>query len=168
MIIEKSNVNDLSIHMELYHQAITFQHALGHVNWIGFNDKAVLEEIQAGQQYKIIVDGQVACVFLLTTSDPIIWQEKNKDAAIYIHRIATNPEYRGQNFVNKIIDYVKIIARKDHKAFIRMDTTAGNERLNRYYEKCGFTIVDIIDLIGTADMPTHYHNNSFILFEMIV
>lgn len=168
MRIEKSSIQDLATHMKFYDMAIAYQHALGKVNWLGFDEKAVLEEIEAGQQYKIVIEEQIACVFLLTTSDPIIWNEKNEEPAIYIHRIATNPAFRGQNFVVKIIDYVRIIAKKDQKKFIRMDTTAGNERLNRYYEQCGFSIVDIIALEGTTDMPAHYRNNSFTLFEMKV
>ena len=168
MIIEKSCISDLSAHMELYHKAIAFQRSVGNANWIGFDDQAVLKEIESELQYKIVIDGKIACVFLLTTSDPIIWKEKDADPAIYIHRIATNPDFRGQNFVQKIIDFVKDLAIKEHKTFIRMDTTAGNDRLNDYYKKCGFTIVDTISIQGTADMPTHYQNNLFTLFEMNV
>lgn len=168
MRIEKSSIEDLVAHMELYDKAIAYQHALGKVNWLGFEERTVLEEIRRGQQYKIVIDKQVACVFLLADSDPIIWEEKNKDPAIYIHRIATNPLFRGQNFVVKIIDFVKIIAKQKQKEFIRMDTTAGNERLNYYYEQCGFNIVATIALQGNTDMPAHYRNNSFTLFEMRV
>lgn len=168
MIIEKSTPHDLSVHMELYEQAIAYQHALGKVNWKGFDARAVLEEIKNGQHYKIVLDNQIACVFLLTTSDPIIWQEKDKDPAIYIHRIATNPLFRGQNFVIKIIAFVKDLARERRKFFIRMDTTTGNERLNQYYEKCGFTIVDVVRIKEAIDMPAHYQNNSFTLFEMLL
>lgn len=168
MRIEKSSIEDLVAHMELYDKAIAYQHALGKVNWLGFEERTVLEELRRGQQYKIVIDKQVACVFLLADSDPIIWEEKNKEPAIYIHRIATNPLFRGQNFVVKIIDFVKIIAKQKQKEFIRMDTTAGNERLNHYYEQCGFNIVATIALQGNTDMPAHYRNNSFTLFEMRV
>lgn len=168
MIIQKSSVSDLSTHMKLYRQAIAFQHALGNVNWIGFEDDAVLQEIKAEQQYKILVGGQVACVFLLATSDPLLWQEKNEQPAIYIHRIATNPDFRGQHFVIKIVSFVKSLARREGKKYIRMDTTAGNERLNRYYEHCGFSIVNTIVIHEAIDMPAHYQNNSFTLFEMSV
>ena len=168
MRIEKSSIEDLVTHMELYDQAIAYQHALGKVNWLGFEECLVLKEIEAGQQYKIVMDKQIACVFLLADSDPIIWQEKNDIPAIYIHRIATNPFFRGQNFVVKIIEYVKIIAKQEQKEFIRMDTTAGNKRLNHYYKQCGFNIVATIALQGNTDMPAHYRNNSFTLFEMKV
>lgn len=166
MIIEKSTFHDLSTHMKLYDEAIAYQQVLGNENWKGFDAKTVLEEIEKGQHYKIVIDEQIACVFLLTTSDPIIWKEKDKDPAIYIHRIATNSDFRGQAFVLKIIAFVKDLARQEHKNFIRMDTTAGNERLNQYYERCGFMIVDVIAIKEAIDMPAHYQNNSFTLFEM--
>jgi hypothetical protein len=39
-----------------------------------------------------LIDGQIACVWAVTFNDPEIWKN-DQDAAIYIHRIATNPDF---------------------------------------------------------------------------
>ena len=68
-----------------------------------FDRKMVENEIAEKRQFQLLIDGEIACVWAITFSDPQIWEERNKDRAVYIHRIATNPEYRGNIFTKNII-----------------------------------------------------------------
>ena len=74
----------------------------------------------------------------ITFSDAQIWEERNKDHAIYIHRIATNPNFRGNNFVQKIVDWAKIYAEKNDLQYRRLDTLGNNTRLIQHYKNAGF------------------------------
>ena len=52
------------------------------------------------------------CVWTVAFSDPLIWEEKNKDAAIYIHRIATNKKHRGHHYVKNIVTWALVPLKK--------------------------------------------------------
>jgi ribosomal protein S18 acetylase RimI-like enzyme len=168
MEIINSLPSDLTTHMLLYNHAIAYQRLLGIVNWLGFDEDVVLAEIKANKHWKILVEGEIACVFLLEENDPMIWGDKDADPSIYVHRIATNPKFRGQSFVKHIVDFVRVYAKRKNKQFIRMDTLSGNDKLNNYYISKGFKLVGVTTIGDASDMPAHYHNNSFVLFEMEV
>ena len=159
---------DIDRLFELYDAATLYQKTVGGLAWKGFDREPVLKEIEAGDQWKIMIDGQIAAVFLIAWSDPLIWKEKDQEDAIYIHRIAIDPLFRGQHFVKHIITWSKAYALEHGRSFLRMDTGAGNERLNNYYISCGFSYLGIVPIGDAGDLPAHYHNRSFSLFEMAI
>ncbi len=168
MKIENSTYNDLSAIFKLYEEGTAYQKKVAKKHWKGFERSMVEKEIEEQRQYKIIVDGQIACVFAITFSDPYIWQEKNSDPAIYIHRIVTNPAFHGQGFVKIIVEWAKNYAKQNGKLFIRMDTGSGNDKLNNYYIKCGFNYLGIIEIKEAENLPKHYIGGSSSLFEIKV
>ena len=117
---------------------------------------------------QLIIDGKIACVWATTFTDPLIWEEKNIDPSVYIHRIATNENYRGKNFVLNIVDWAKTYAVGNDKKFVRLDTTGFNEKLIAHYTKCGFTFLKLTKLKDTNSLPAHYHNADISLFELEV
>lgn len=168
MTILKCVPSDIDNIMHLYDLATTFQHTKNLRNtWQGFDKDVVVKEIEAGSHWKIIENDKIACVFLTVFSDPIIWAEKNNDSAVYIHRIATNPDFRGKGYVNHIISFCKNELNEIHPIeYIRMDTHAGNPRLNAYYERCGFSILGEAYTEEVPELPAHYQNEAFTLFEI--
>jgi GNAT superfamily N-acetyltransferase len=98
--------------------------------------------------------------------DPNIWGEKNKDPSIYIHRIVTHPDFRGNNYTLTIIDWAKEQAKVLGKRFIRMDTWGENVKLRDYYVKCGFTYLETITPQSTENLPSHYTCISLSLLEI--
>ncbi|WP_394674460.1 GNAT family N-acetyltransferase [uncultured Chryseobacterium sp.] len=97
---------------------------------------------------------------------PQIWKERNEDPALYIHRIATDPDFRGQNLVTEIVRWAKEYATRNNKVFIRMDTVGENKGLITYYEKCGFEFLRLSTLKNTEALPAHYSNATVCLFEI--
>ena len=93
-------------------------------------------------------------------------ERADSDPSVYIHRIATHPDFRGRNYVQKIVDWVIEFGKEKDLQFVRLDTTSGNEPLNQYYIKCGFTYKGISQIEWTADLPEHYKEGSFALFEI--
>lgn len=168
MKILQSKPADLDHIFQLYDAATAYQKKVGIRAWKGFETAMVENEIAEHRQYKIVIDGEIACIFLLTENDPLIWQEKDKDPSVYIHRIATNPKFRGKHFVKEIVKWVKQYAIEHQKKFVRLDTGSGNERLNNYYMSCGFNHLGIVKLKDTGNLPAHYKEGSFSLFEMTV
>jgi ribosomal protein S18 acetylase RimI-like enzyme len=166
MHIVNSTINDIDEIFSLYRIATGYQKTKLAVLWPEFERTLVEEEIKEKRQWKIIVNTKIACVFATTFSDPSIWEERDQQPSIYIHRIATNPDYRGNNFVNSIVDWAKVYAKENNKEFIRLDTVGENKGLIKHYQSCGFNFLGVFKLANTDGLPQHYHNASVSLFEI--
>ncbi|MCX6207855.1 MAG: GNAT family N-acetyltransferase [Bacteroidetes bacterium] len=166
MTIGNAEKEDISDIFRLYENARDFQKTKGSVLWPQFDKKLIETEISENRQWKILINNQIACVWATTFSDPEIWEERNADPSIYIHRIATNPSFRGQNLVEEIVKWSKRYAEDNGKEFIRMDTVGENKGLINYYQKCGFYFLGLSKLKDTDNLPAHYHNATVCLFQM--
>ena len=167
MKIKNSTISDLATIFELYDAATRYQIEKKIVTtWPKFNEKMVENEIAENRQFKLLIDNQIACVWAITFSDPEIWQERDNDSSIYIHRIATNSNFRGQNFVKIIIDWASQYCAEHNKKFIRMDTTGENTKLIAHYTNSGFDFLGLSQLTETTNLPAHYHNALVCLFEI--
>ena len=126
-------------------------------------------EIKEQRQWKIVENDEIVCIFVLTFSDALLWKEKDAQPAIYIHRIVTNPKFRGGFYVNDIIHWAKVYCKTHQKDFIRLDTWGDNQKLMDYYSKCGFNYLETISLTGanTIGLPVHY-KGTLALFEIAV
>ncbi|XLS29366.1 GNAT family N-acetyltransferase [Flavobacteriaceae bacterium M23B6Z8] len=163
--IGNSTVKDLPLIFKFYREAVVYQKPLFENHWPEFSKEMVLNEIKELRQFKLLIDKEVACIWAITFSDPEIWGDRDRNDAIYIHRIATHPKFRGQKFVEKILSWATFYARKHTKDFVRMDTVGKNEKLISHYQKCGFNYLGLRKLNQTANLPSHYHNAVVSLFE---
>ena len=165
--IQNSTIQDLDKIFVLYRLATAYQKAkfLGNI-WPVFDRNMVANEIKLQQQWKLIINDEIACIWATNFNDPQIWEEKDADPAVYIHRIATNPQFRGQHFVKAIVEWAKSYALVHQKRFIRLDTCGRNERLIRHYEDCGFSFLDIKVLKNPEGLPAHYVGAEVCFFEI--
>lgn len=166
--IQNSNLNDIDDIFRLYKIATDFQKTRFSIHWPEFDRELIETEISENRQWKIVSEGKIACVWATTFNDPQIWEEKNEDPSVYIHRIATNPDFRGQNLVGKIVKWAKNYALENKKQFIRMDTVGDNSGLINHYTKCGFEFLGLLKLKNTEGLPAHYNNATVSLFEMTI
>jgi ribosomal protein S18 acetylase RimI-like enzyme len=166
MEISNSTSNDINEIFRLYKIATDFQKTKFIVHWPEFENSLVETEIAENRQWKIEISGKIACVWATTFSDAQIWEERNEDPAVYIHRIATNPDFRGQNLVGHIVEWAKKYASDNKKKFIRMDTVGDNPGLISYYQKCGFEFLGLLKLNDTKGLPAHYDKATVSLFQM--
>ena len=168
MEIQNSKLEDIDIIYSLYKAATDMQIAKSAVPWPHIDKELIRQEIREKKQWKILINSRVACVFVTTESDPHIWLKRNKDPAIYIHRISTNPDFRGQYMVKDIVKWSIEYAENNNKKYIRMDTVGENHRLINYYKKCGFDFLGLSKLENTTGLPSHYHNATVCLFQIQV
>ena len=127
MEIENCTMKDIDEIFRLYKIASAYQQSKQSVVvWPEFERKLVETEIAENRQWKLIINNEIACVWATTFSDEQIWEERNADPAIYIHRIATNPDFRGNNFVAEIVKWAKEYAKENGKDFVRLDTLGNN------------------------------------------
>jgi ribosomal protein S18 acetylase RimI-like enzyme len=167
MEIINSTASDFDRIFELYDAAVAFQKTVFNKQWQGFEPDLIRKETSEDRQWKIIIDGEIACIFAITFEDKAIWAEKDADPSIYIHRIVTNPVFRGANFVKHIVAWAVPYARSMNKKYVRMDTWGDNEKLISYYQSCGFNFLGIITPDYTT-LPKHYEGITLSLFEIAV
>lgn len=145
MKIENCATTDISEIFRLYKIASEYQKLKKTVVvWPEFEKQLVETEIAENRQWKLIIDGEIACAWATTFSDEQIWEERNADAAIYIHRIATNPNFRGHNYVAIITEWAKDYAKSIGKNFVRLDTLGNNIKLIEHYTNVGFSFLGIL------------------------
>ncbi len=167
MKIENCTTNDIPEIFRLYNIAAAYQKSKQTVVvWPEFKQQLVETEVAENRQWKLVIDEEIACVWATTFSDEKIWEERNADAAIYIHRIATNPDFRGNNFVSIIVGWAKQYAKDNDKDFVRLDTLGNNTKLIEYYTNAGFNFLGMFELKNTEGLPDHYHNVPACLFEI--
>ncbi|TCN60914.1 GNAT family N-acetyltransferase [Flavobacterium circumlabens] len=162
----KTTKEDIDAVFDIYNEATAYQKTVNIKSWRGFEKSLIEKEIEENRHFIIREEDEIACTFVLTFNDLIIWKEAAADPAVYIHRIATNPKFRGRSYVKKIIEWVKTYAKENGKTYIRLDTHSGNERINKYYTSCGFDYKGISVIEWTAELPEHYKEGSFSLFEI--
>lgn len=167
MKIKNSTISDIESIFKLYATATSFQKKKFPGNqWPIFSRALVETEIKENRQWKLLINGELACIWAITFSDPQIWEDSNDDSAIYIHRIATNPKYRGQDLVARIVDWAKVYCAERQIAFIRMDTCGNNQKLIGHYTKCGFDFLGMAKLRNTSALPAHYKDADVCFFEI--
>ncbi|MDB9842556.1 GNAT family N-acetyltransferase [Polaribacter sp.] len=167
MTIKNSSISDIDAIFKQYLLASKYQQSKKKVIvWPNFDRKMVENEIAEKRQFQLLIDGEIACVWAITFSDPQIWEERNKDRAVYIHRIATNPEYRGNNFVHTIVKWAKTLAASEDLQFIRLDTLGENKKLIAHYKNVGFDFLGLFHLKDTSNLPEHYKKAAVSLFEI--
>ena len=165
MQIANSVENDIPKIFELYKLATDFQKLKFPDNqWPEFDKTVVINEINEKRQFKLLIDGEIACVWVISYSDPEIWQDDDGISSIFIHRIATNPNFRGNNYVQIIVDWAKEFAK--NKKYIRMDTCGENTKLIQHYKSCGFNFLGIKKLESALNLPAHYQNADVCYFEI--
>lgn len=167
MDIKNSTCEDIDSIFRLYQHAMDYQISKKTVVvWPHFKRELVTTEIAENRQWKLIINRTIVCVWAIAFSDPQIWEEKDKDSALYIHRIATHPEYRGQQLVSKIVDWAIDYAKAKNIHYVRLDTLGHNQRLIDYYQSAGFDFLGIFNLKNTSKLPAHYQNQPACLFEI--
>lgn len=166
MEIVNATSEDFEKIFDLYDKAIEFQKTVFDKHWLGFDTPLVNREIAENRLWKIVEDGRIACIFSVAYTDPMIWGEKSKDPAIYIHRIVTNPDFRGRGYARIITEWARTHAAENGLRFIRMDTWGDNQTLIDYYQTCGFSFLGLTTPEISDDLPKHYHGISLSLFEI--
>lgn len=92
-----SSLADMDLIFRLFDSAIAYQKQKGFELWPSFGRAMIEKEIEERRHWKIMQNDQVACILSVMYNDPIIWgPEKDKDPAVYLHRITIHPTFKGR------------------------------------------------------------------------
>jgi GNAT superfamily N-acetyltransferase len=166
MQIVNCTVADIPLMLHYYDLAREHQQKKSTQYWSSFDPAVVKTEVEEHRHWKIMEEDTIACIFLTMYDDPFIWGAKNADPSIYIHRIVTHPDFRGNNYTGRIVEWAKVQGKKTGKQFIRMDTWGDNPSLIGYYQRCGFALLDIVNPDSQGNLPAYYNCITLALLEM--
>src|SRR5688572_32367700 len=94
--VRNTVMQDLKEIFELFEHSIQYQEKKGYPVWKNYDKDAVIKDLTDKNQYKVVIDEQMAIVFSVCYTDGIIWRERERGDAVYLHRIVVNPEFKGQ------------------------------------------------------------------------
>ncbi len=162
MIFRKTTGADIAAVLSIYEDARETMAAKGIDQWTdGYPSEATLRaDIAAGESYVLAADdGSIMATSAVmhhgepcyTTIDGV-WLTENSDPAegdrIYttIHRIATAKDFRGRGLASRMIAEAMLLAQKEHKKSLRIDTHEDNRPMQGMLARSGFTYCGIIRL----------------------
>lgn len=161
------NNADIPQILSLYDQARRYQQEKYMVVWPEFLASVIQDEIAEQKQFKILINDEIACNWAITMQDPFIWEEKENDDAIYIHRLCTNAKYRGLNLSHHMVTWAIAYVKSINRKFVRLDTLGLNDGLIKHYTSIGFDYLGPVTLSNTTHLPQHYQQESIcLLFEI--
>lgn len=166
MEIVNSSAGDIDFIFQLFDAAIEYQSRKGYNLWPRFERKLIETEIQEKRHWKIVEDNEIVCAFSVLYSDPLIWEGRDHEPSVYLHRIVINPEFKGKQIMLLIREWAVQHATQNSKKFVRMDTWGNNETLRNYYISCGFNYIGQQHLKEIKGLPPHYGGSELSLFEI--
>jgi len=162
----KSTIADIDTIFSLYDDAVAYQKTVFNKHWQEFERSLIEREIAEGRQWKIVKGNDVVCIFAIDFNDALIWGAKDLQPSVYLHRIVTNPDFRGNNFIQDIITWSVHFGKSNDKEFVRMDTWGDNPPLIAYYVKSGFQHTGFTTPEISNTLPKHYEGITLALFEI--
>lgn len=165
MKVDVATPADLPAIRSAYADGRAKQSTIGAPPWPEFPDDAILAEINSGALHTVFDGESFVGVFTAIFNDKEIWGARERDAHIYLHRIARSSSYRGAGLVDAVIAWA--IARAEARGLegLRLDTWGSNDKLLDYYGKRGFTLVEVRRIPIDSPLAENYRGNSFALLE---
>ena len=72
--------------------------------------------------------------------DHTLWEDADTASAIYLHRLAINRDFAGEQLGTKMMGWVETGILLKGKACIRLDCVANNPALNTFYQRQGYQL----------------------------
>ena len=161
-----ATLNDTPLIFSLFERAIQYQKSNQYIGWNSFDKDFIMSDIKQGLLYKILDGDHVLCIFCVCYTDKLIWRDREKGDAIYLHRIVLNRDFQGVKIFRTVLDWALEGIRKQKLRFVRMDTWAGNTKLINYYKSYGFKFIENYTTGDTADLPVQHRNLNVALLEL--
>jgi hypothetical protein len=163
--IVNASPDDINTIYDLFEAAIQFQKNNQYIGWNQYDTHRIQEDVNNGLLFKVTEQDNILCIFSICYDDRLIWREREKGDAMYVHRIVVNQVFKKQKMFPIILDWVTAFALKNNLKFIRMDTWADNEKLIGYYKSHGFAYIETYTTPDTTALPVQHRNLTVALLE---
>ncbi len=163
--ITNASPEDLTVVYQLFEEAIEFQRKNNYIGWNTYDKAFIKSDVENQLLFKMVFNNEIAIIFSICFSDLLIWREKEKGDAVYLHRIVLNRKFSGQKLFQKVFEWSKKFAVQNNLKYIRMDTWAQNDKIIDYYKSYGFTFIQNYKTSSTEDLPVQHRDLNVSLLQ---
>jgi Acetyltransferases len=97
-----------------------------------------------------LLDEEVVGGFVLIDRDERRWPGHEADKAYYLHKFVISPDFSGQGFADKALDWAAGFAAAKGKDFLRLNYEESRPKLAELYRRHGFEPVSAQEQVGGA------------------
>jgi GNAT superfamily N-acetyltransferase len=151
MTIRPATSADIPALLDLIKRVVPQMQAAGNFQWNEYypNEAVFSEDIDKQQLWVATVDDQLAGVAALTEDQEPEYAQAGMDLserAIVTHRLAVNPDFRGQGVAAALLQQAEQLALDRGIACLRVDTNSENQATQRLFPKLGYQYAGEITL----------------------
>ncbi|GAB3434175.1 GNAT family N-acetyltransferase [Flindersiella endophytica] len=163
-ILEPANPGDAEALAALRDEAAAWLLEQGYVQWIPgeFDAERYARSIDQDEVLVVRDDGQIVATVTVASNDELIWADRHRPDAVYIHRLIVARSRSGRGLGTAVLREVERRARARGRRLLRLDIVELNADLAAYYERHGFRPV------GRQHYPPHLGFHPSLLMEKIV
>lgn len=159
MLIKKALESDLALLLSVVKSCGQNLIEQGIFQWNeNYPSKEVLQNDIALQQiWKLeLANRMVGLIVLTEIADSeyqqVKWLTKNQQN-LYIHRLAVHPNFQGQGYAQKLMDFAEKYAKENGYNSIRLDTFSQNKRNQHFYEQRNYIKLESIYFPNQSAFP---------------
>lgn len=167
-IITPATENDLRHVFQLFEEAIQYQKRNNYIGWNNYDKNFIREDVQKGFLFKILCNDGILGIFSICYDDKLIWREREKGEALYLHRIVSNRQFQGIKIFDIVLAWAVEHIRHKGLKYVRMDTWAENFKLIDYYQTHQFKVLENYKTPDTINLPLQHRNLNVALLELKV
>ena len=141
LAIRQAQPSDAAIVEAMFVEAAQWVDALGEVMWETgeLAPERIAVEIDAGQFYIAMADGDPAGVIRFQLEDTLFWPDLPSDhTSAFVHRLAVRRRYKGQGISTALLRWAIDHARTLGRSHLRLDCDKSRPKLMALYEGVGF------------------------------
>ena len=102
-----------------------------------------------------MIDGELACAFILQWTDANYWLNAPKYEAAYLHKFCVRRKFAGMGMTKLVTEAIRAECLKRGIRYIRLDTGLDEKVVRKIYLSAGYKIVDIIDYPNGRSMALY-------------
>ena len=160
-MIRKAKLNDLR---EIKKLTEACAKALQQQNIFQWNEhypslEKLQNDIEKQELYVLEAENTIISIIVLTSKMDEVYRNINwlskTGNNLYVHRLATRPEFWGKGFARKMMDFAEEFAKNKNFTSIRLDTFSENIRNQKFYESRGYTKLGDVYFPHKNEHPFH-------------
>ena len=122
-------------------------------------------DIKQEELYVYEYNNRIITIIVLTPNMDEVYQNiswlTESGNNLYVHRLATHPNFWGQGYARKMMDFAESFAKTGNFSSVRLDTFSQNKRNQKFYEARGYK------RLGDVYFP-HKNNQPFHCYELVL
>ena len=166
-MIRRAKIQEIPEIMEVARACAAHMMNMGIFQWNDHypTEKSFTIDISRQELYVLLNEGGIIGMVALTTTmdeeyKPVEWLTKNKNN-LYVHRLGVHPDFQGQGYAQKMMDYAEQFAKENGFDSVRLDTFSKNRRNQHFYEQRGYIRLENIYFPMQSDDPFHCYELIF-------